>query len=92
MNKQKQYFINGLILFIIALTMITIIPYCIDKLKMAFEKDTFSELEFFAMTASALFFLFSPKYYKNQVIIIIFGFLYYFLFSKFYPFLLSVNF
>ncbi len=87
MNKQKQYFINGLILLVIGLLIITVIPYAIDKFKLAIEKSSFSELEFVVLTGCCLFYLFSPKYYKNQVLSIILGFLYYFMFFKFYNFL-----
>ena len=87
MNKQKQYFINGLILLVIAILTITIIPYVADRWKMAFEKSSFSELEFFLLTACTLFYLFSPKYYKNQVISIVFAYLFYFIFVKIFPFL-----
>ncbi len=87
MNKQKQYFINGLILLVIAILTVTIVPYLADKWKMAFEKSSFSEFEFFLLTASTLFYLFSPKYYKNQVISIIFAFIFYFTFVKIFPFL-----
>ena len=83
MNKQKQYFINGLILLIIALLMITLIPYCADKLKITVEKSSFSEAEFFFLIASAIFYLFSPKYYKFQLFSIFCAFFYYFVFLKF---------
>lgn len=85
MRKQKQYYINGLILLIIAMISITMLPHLADKLKLTVEKSSFSEFEFFALCASALFYLFSPRYYKNQVLSIIFAFLYYFLFLKMYP-------
>ncbi len=82
MNKQKQYFINGLILLVVALLFVTIIPYCADRAKFVIDKGSLREFEFFLLTASALFYLFSPKYYKAQFISILCAFLYYFIFLK----------
>ncbi len=84
MNKQKQYFINGLILIVIAILAVTIIPYCFDKLKIAVEKDIFTDFEFFALIAGALFYLFSPKYYKMQILSVICAVIFYCLFAKFF--------
>ena len=85
MKKQKQYYINGLILIVIALITITVVPLIADKYKIGFEKSSFSEFEFFILTAAALFYLFSPKYYKWQFISIVCGILYYLIFLKIYP-------
>ena len=87
MKKQKQYFINGLILIIIAMMTITIIPYFADKFKIVIEKTSYSEFEFFCLTAAGLFYLFSPKYYKNQVFSILIAYLFYCGFIKIFPFL-----
>ena len=84
MNKQKQYFINGLILIVIAVLTVTVIPLCIDKLKIAFEKNVFSDIELFVLMTGALFYLFSPKYYKMQVISILGALIFYLLFVRFY--------
>lgn len=85
MNKQKQYYINGLILISIAIISVTLIPLLADKLKIYTNKDFLCEFEFFSLTAGALYFLFSPKYYKHQVLSIVFIILYYLLFLKIYP-------
>ena len=85
MNKKKQYFINGLILIIIALLAVTVVPYCADKYRVVIEKTSYSEFEFFVLCAASLFYLFSPKYYKLQVLSIIFAILCYFLFVKIFP-------
>lgn len=84
MNKQKQYFINGLVLIILALLAITIIPFCADKLRIPVEKNIFSEFELFALMLCALFYLFSPKYYKAQILSIICAVIFYFVFIKIY--------
>ena len=84
MNKQKQYFINGLILIIVAILAVTIIPCTADKFKIVIDKNLFSEFELFTLTACALFYLFSPKYYKAQIISIVCVAIYYFSFIKFY--------
>ena len=87
MKKQKQYFINGLILIIIALLIITLIPHFAGKFKIAIEKSTYSEIEFFILCAASLFYLFSPKYYIGQILSIVLAILYYFLFLAIYPFI-----
>jgi len=87
MRKQKQYFINGVILIIIAMMVVTIIPYCADKFKINIEKTSYSEFEFFCLCASSLFYLFSPKYYKNQIFSIFLAYLYYCGFTLLYPML-----
>ena len=85
MNKQKQYFINGIILIIMAIVAISFMPYLADKFKLPFEKSCFPEFEFFALTGASLFYLFSPKYYKAQILSILCAILYYFIFLKIYP-------
>ena len=87
MKKQKQYFINGLILIIVALMAVTIVPYCTDRFRLFIEKNVLCEFEFFTLCASALFYLFSPKYYKGQIISILSAYLYYFAFVKLYPYI-----
>ena len=87
MKKQKQYFINGLILIAIAMITITIVTYCADKFGLTIEKASYSEFEFFCLCAGFLFYLFSPKYFKNQVLSILIAYLYYFGFVKIYPLL-----
>ncbi len=84
MKKQKQYFINGLILIVIALIVITLVPLYADRFGMNIEKYSYSEFEFFVLCAASLFYLFSPKYYKGQVLSIIFAILYDLSFLKFY--------
>ena len=85
MNKQLKLYLNGLILIALALIMITIIPFLSDKLKIVAEKGIFSELEFFFLTAGALFYLFSPKYYKYQILSIFVAISHYFIFIHFFP-------
>jgi len=82
MNKQKQFFINGLILIMIATFATTVIPFLIDKLKIVSEKGFFTEFAFFTLAASAIFYIFSPKYYKEQVLSVIFAIIFYLLFIK----------
>lgn len=85
MNKQKQYYINGIILIILALISVTLAPHIADKLKLTIDKSSYAEFEFFLLTAAALFYLFSPKYFKGQILSILLAFLYYWMFLRLYP-------
>ena len=84
-NHQTKYFINGVILIAIALFCVTFLPPLL-KAKGSFiiQNYVFYQVEFFALIAAAIFFLFSPKYYKEQIALIILGALYYILFVKLY--------
>jgi len=83
MKKQTQYFINGLILLILAMLTITIAPIIIKKyLHQTLENYIYSEIEFFLLTACSIFYLFSPKFYKKQINTIFFSIIYYILFIK----------
>ena len=85
MRKQTKYFINGVILVILALLSITIVPLIVEKLGFyAIEKYIYAEIEFFLLIASASFWLFCPFYYRAQLLSILFALIYYFVFSKLY--------
>lgn len=81
MRKQTQYFINGIILLILGLLVITITPLIIENYRpISLEKYMYSEIEFFMLMACGVYYLFSPKYYKYQIISIALGMTYYFVF------------
>ena len=84
MKKQKQYYINGLILIITGVFAVTVLPYLTDKIGFYFDKSVFSEFEFFVLVAAGLFYLFSPKYYKSQMLSIILAIIFYLIFSNIY--------
>lgn len=78
-NLQKKYFINGVILIFIALLSVTYLPVVV---KINIENYVYYQIEFFALCAASIFFLFSPKYYKEQVLTIFFAIFLYLLYSK----------
>ena len=84
-NYQTKYFINGVILVLIALFCVTFLPSLInDKTNFIISNYVFAQVEFFTLCAAIIFFLFSPKYYKGQIILFILGAIYYILFVKLY--------
>lgn len=83
LNLQAKYFINGLILLILALFSITFLPVILkNNFNIIFENYVYIQIEFFLLVAASMFYLFSPKYYGAQVLSVVFGIAYYFLFSK----------
>ena len=84
LNHQTKYFINGIVLIVMALLTVTVLPPII-KAKTGFiiQNYIYDQIEFFALMAGAIYFLFSPKYYKEQILITLLGMLYYILFVKF---------
>ena len=87
MKKQTKFFINGVFLLALALLCVTIFP-AILKHSTRFahiENYIYYEIEFFLLTAGALYFAVSPRHYKNQILVILIGVLYYVLFVRLYP-------
>ena len=83
-NYQTKYFINGVILVLIALFCVTFLPSLInDKTNFIISNYVFAQVEFFTLCAAIIFFLFSPKYYKWQLVAILFAMVLYVLFAKF---------
>ena len=84
-NHQTKYFINGVILVIIALFCVTFLPPLLKaNTSLIVPSYLYFQIEFFTLCAASIFFLFSPKYYQNQVFVILLGILYYILFAKYY--------
>ena len=84
-NHQTKYFINGVILIGLALFCVTYLPFILkSKMSVVVSNYIYYQVEFFALCAASIFFLFSPKYYKEQILVILFGILYYSLFVKLY--------
>lgn len=79
LSNQTKYFINGVILLFLGLFCITFVPL---KTIVSVEKYLYLQIEFFLLCASAIYYLFSPKYYKQQILSILIGILYYLLFVK----------
>ena len=84
MKKQTQYFINGLILLILAMADITILPLILAAIDNSLDTFVYTEIEFFLLATCFVYYLFSPKYYKEQIVSIIFAVFYYFFFLEIY--------
>jgi len=85
LNSQEKYFINGVILLILAILCVTFLPLAIKaKTSFIIQNYIYYQIEFFVLCATAIYFLFSPKYYFHQIICIILSALSYFLFVKLY--------
>ena len=83
-KHQMKYFINGIILLVLGFFSVTFLPIII-KYKSSFilPNYIYYEIEFFFLSAGAAFFLFAPKYYKEQTLIIILLICSYVLFARF---------
>jgi len=85
-KKQTKYFLIGGILLLCALFSITFLPLIIKFFtKLSIQKYIYVQIEFFLFVASSIFYLFSPKYYKQQILTILIAILYYYLFVLIYP-------
>ena len=69
MKKQTKYFTIGFLLLICALLSVTFLPIVIKLFtKLNIQKYIYIQIEFFLLIASSIFYLFSPKYYKWQIL------------------------
>lgn len=85
LTHQEKYFINGVILLVIAMLCVTYLPPLIKaKTSFVVQNYIYYQIEFFALCACAIYYLFSPKYYKEQIFTILCAVLYYILFVKYY--------
>lgn len=80
LNNQIKYLINGIILLILGVFSVTFLPLLI---KFHIERYVYLQIEFFFLCCASIFYLFSPKYYKIQILTILWAVLYYLLFVKF---------
>lgn len=89
MKKQTKYFITGVFLLTGALFCITLLPMFIKicKINLPIQRYMYAQVEFFILVACSIFYLFSPKYYKYQVLSVLTGILYYIIFAKIYSFI-----
>ncbi len=85
-TDKRKYFIIGTILLFIALFCITALPFIIKKIYKPLPNNFYSVLEFLFLCGSSLFYCFSHKYYKYQIISILYAILIYFIFVRLYTF------
>ncbi len=88
MKRQTKYFLIGSIFLVGAMFCITFLPAVI-KFKTTFQikEYIYVQIEFFLLLISSIFYLFSPKFYIQQIKVIILAVIYYIFFVKFYPFI-----
>ena len=85
MKNQKTKFYIGTLLISVALFCVTFLPFILKEIsiELVIEEFIFVQIEFILMLLASILYLNSPRYYDNQLAIISFGILYYFLFVKF---------
>ncbi|MBR6297646.1 MAG: hypothetical protein IKR34_00205 [Candidatus Gastranaerophilales bacterium] len=82
---QKSYFIKGTIMLLGAIIAVTVFPDIVHKyFKSMHDNRFFSELEFFMLIMCGIFYVFCPRYYKYQWLVILMGYGLYFLYKHFY--------
>lgn len=82
-NKRKNFIIGTIFLFI-ALFSITIFPLILKSYHKSFSNNSYILIEFILLAISTFFYCFSYKYYKYQIISILYAILFYFIFAQFY--------
>lgn len=88
MKHQTKLYVSGTLFLIFAMFIITFAPPLFKIFKItSVEQHSFIQIEFFFLFMCAGFYCLSLKYYRRQILNIIFSFLYYFLFVKLYPIL-----
>lgn len=88
MTKQKKYLINGIILLLLGVAANSIVPVIVQEFGYYnVSKSLYGQIEFFLFTACALYFMFSPKYYRIQVLCIFIALCLYLLFRATYSFI-----
>ena len=86
LNKRLYFFIGTIFLFV-ALFCITGFPLIIKHLYKPLDNNFYRVLEFLLLAASCFFYVFSHRYYKYQIISILYAILFYFAFVQFYELL-----
>ncbi len=86
MKRQTKYFLIGSIFLLTAMICITFLP-AIIRFKTSFhiKEYIYVQIEFFLLLIASIFYLFSPKFYIQQIKVIILAIFYYVCFVKFYP-------
>lgn len=85
LTNQAKYFINGIVLIIVGLFCVTFAPSIVkSSTGHIIQNYIYYQIEFFTFCAASIFYLFSPKFFKGQILTILLGILYYILFMKFY--------
>ncbi len=84
MKRQKKFFILGIILTFLAILCVTFLPFFVRNV---FFKTTLSyyiwmSLEAILLFFGYIFFLFSPKYFLNQIVYVCFLITFYFFYIK----------
>ena len=88
MTKQTKYLINGIILLILGIIAISALPIIVQEYGYyTVSKSLYSQIEFVLFTACAIYYIFSPKYYRIQVLSIFIALCLYLLFLAVYSFI-----
>ncbi len=92
MKRQTKYFIFGLLVLICAVFCTTFLPLIVKNCfyKINVENYIYFEIEFLLLVLGGVLFLFSPKYYKFQMLSIALLMIFYEIFIKIYPYILSL--
>ncbi len=85
--NKKQCFIIGTIFLFIAIMSITFLPLIVKHFYKPISNNYYRFIELIMLTISTAYYIFSYKYYKYQVIAVLYGILFYYAFVQFYWFL-----
>jgi hypothetical protein len=88
MKIQTKYFFIGVFFFIVALFGVTFLPLIFKNVfRIVFlENFIYFQISFISFAICSALFTFSPRYFKEQILTILLGFLFYILFIDYYPF------
>jgi len=82
MKRQLKYFLLGAFFLFGAMLTITLLPVVLKEFYIKINPLFLSQIELFLLLSAAVLFLFSPKYYKWQILCVLYAILYYLLFLR----------
>lgn len=85
MKYQTKYYIMGTVCLVVAMLFATILPPLIKHFNFIYVEDyMFVAMKFFMLVACGAYYLFAPKYFKEQLLNILIALLAYILYVRLY--------
>lgn len=82
MKRQLKYFLLGTLFVFLAALIVTLFPVILNEFGFKIKPLIFSQIELFLLILSGVFYIFCPKYYRWQILVILYGICYYFIFLR----------
>lgn len=82
MKRQLRYFLLGSFFLFLGVLFVTLFPVILKEFYIKINPLFLSQIELFLLLSAAVLFLFCPKYYKWQILAVLYAIAYYLIFIK----------